>query len=102
VKILQFPLAKISISFILGIVSFQFFKPHPNYTFGGLLLCLLLLLFFHFISRKKDGFKIIFGVSVLLSSFLLGISTSVVHRETYRPLHYTNQVKDYETPHLIQ
>ncbi|MCA6422207.1 MAG: ComEC family competence protein [Flavobacterium sp.] len=100
-KILQFPLARISIAFILGIVSFPFFKPHPNYIFGGLFLCLLLLLFFHFMSRKKDDFKIIFGVSALLSSFLLGISTSVIHRETYRALHYTNQLKDYETPHLI-
>ena len=101
-KILQFPLARISIAFILGIVSFPFLKPAPNYIFGGLLLCSLLLLFFHFMSRKKDDFKIIFGVSALLSSFLLGISTSVIHRETYRPLHYTNQLKDYETPHFIQ
>lgn len=101
-KILQFPLARISIAFILGIVSFPFLKPAPNYIFGGLLLCSLLLLFFHFMSRKKNDFKIIFGVSALLSSFLLGISTSVIHRETYRPLHYTNQLKDYETPHFIQ
>lgn len=101
-KILQFPLARISIAFILGIVSFPFLKPAPNYIFGGLLLCSLLLLFFHFMSRKKDDFKIIFGVSALLSSFLLGISTSVIHRETYRPLHYTNQLKDYETPHFIE
>jgi competence protein ComEC len=101
-KILQFPLARISIAFILGIVSFPFLKPAPNYIFGGLLLCSLLLLFFHFMSRKKDDFKIIFGVSALLSSFLLGISTSVIHKETYRPLHYTNQLKDYETPHFIE
>ena len=101
-KILQFPLARISIAFILGIVSFPFLKPAPNYIFGGLLLCSLLLLFFHFMSRKKDDFKIIFGVSALLSSFLLGISTSVIHKETYKPLHYTNQLKDYETPHFIE
>ncbi|MGL2962273.1 ComEC/Rec2 family competence protein [Flavobacterium sp. RSB2_4_14] len=101
-KILQFPLAKISIAFILGIVSFQFFKPHPNWVFGGLLFCLLLLLLSHFISKTKDSFKIIFGVTALLSSFLLGVSTSVIHKENYNPLHYTNQIEDYETPHFIQ
>jgi len=101
-KILQFPLAKISLAFILGIVSFQYYRPSPIWAFGSILICLLLLIIFHFINKTKNNFKITFGVLTIITSFLLGITTSIIHNQTYNSYHYVNQIKEYEEQHLIQ
>jgi len=101
-KILHFPLAKISLAFIIGIVSFQYYKPSPIWVFGSVLFCVFLLLVFHLLSRTKNNFKLIFGVLSLLTSLLLGVASSIIHKETYNSLHYTNQIKDYENQHLIR
>jgi competence protein ComEC len=101
-KILHFPLAKISLAFIIGIVSFQYYKPSPIWVFGSVLFCVFLLLVFHLLSKTKNNFKLIFGVLSLLTSLLLGVTSSIIHKETYNSLHYTNQIKDYENQHLIR
>jgi competence protein ComEC len=101
-KILHFPLAKISLAFIIGIVSFQYYKPSPIWVFGSVLFCVFLLLVFHLLSKTKNNFKLIFGVLSLLTSPLLGVASSIIHKETYNSLHYTNQIKDYENQHLIR
>jgi competence protein ComEC len=101
-KILHFPLAKISLAFIIGIVSFQYYKPSPIWVFGSVLFCVFLLLVFHLLSRTKNNFKLIFGVLSLLTSLLLGVASSIIHKETYNSLHYINQIKDYENQHLIR
>jgi competence protein ComEC len=101
-KILHFPLAKISLAFIIGIVSFQYYKPSPIWVFGSVLFCVFLLLVFHLLSRTKNNFKLIFGVLSLLTSLLLGVASSIIHKETYNSLHYINQIKDYENQHLVR
>jgi competence protein ComEC len=101
-KILHFPLAKISLAFIIGIVSFQYYKPSPIWVFGSVLFCVFLLLVFHLLSRTKNNFKLIFGVLSLLTSLLLGVASSIIHKETYNSLHYINQINDYENQHLIR
>jgi competence protein ComEC len=101
-KILHFPLAKISLAFIIGIVSFQYYKPSPIWVFGSVLFCVFLLLVFHLLSKTKNNFKLIFGVLSLLTSLLLGVTSSIIHKETYNSLHYTNQIKDYENQHLVR
>lgn len=101
-KILHFPLAKISLAFIIGIVSFQYYKPSPIWVFGSVLFCVFLLLVFHLLSKTKNNFKLIFGVLSLLTSLLLGVASSIIHKETYNSLHYINQIKDYENQHLIR
>jgi competence protein ComEC len=101
-KILHFPLARISIAFILGILSFQYYKPEPNWVFGFILLFLPLLFLSHFISKIKNNLKIIFGLFTLITSFLMGITTSIIHKENYKPQHYVNQIKDYENQHIVQ
>jgi len=101
-KILQFPLTKISIAFILGLLFFQYYKPSPIIVFGSLLVCIATLILFHFIHKRGRIIKPLFGVFILITSFLIGISTAIFHKETFNKLHYTNQIGDYETPHLLE
>ena len=100
-KILEFPLVKVSFAFILGIVSYSFFHPNPKLVFCSLFASLLLLFVFHFGSKKYNNFKIAFGLITLLSSFLIGISSVIIHKETFNASHYTNQIKDAESNHVF-
>ncbi|MFM2214569.1 MAG: hypothetical protein RL427_1832 [Bacteroidota bacterium] len=100
-KILQFPLTKITIAFILGIVLFQIF-PLPSYPLLiALLCCIVSLLLAHLgITRVKLPASI-FGIPVLLAAVLLGLSTAVLHKEALRPSHYTHFLKDQQDPQIL-
>ncbi|MFN3753171.1 ComEC/Rec2 family competence protein [Flavobacterium sp.] len=93
-KILQFPLARITFSFILGLLYYQKHQPEPFWVLISLLIGILFLLIFHFWTKKKPFFKYIFGVSTFLISFTIGLSTCLFHKETLRKNHYLNQVED--------
>jgi len=100
-KILQFPLTKISIAFIFGLLFFQYYIPSPIIVFGSLLVCISTIILFHFSHQNKRIIRPLFGVFILLTSFLIGISTAIFHKETFNKIHYTNQIRNYETPHLL-
>jgi competence protein ComEC len=59
----------------------------------------LLIAFFY--SQRYKPVTIIFGSLVVLVSVLIGISTSIIHRENLNPKHYTNQITDYEKIHSM-
>ena len=100
-KILKFPAARISICFILGLLFFKWYQPIPIVVFSGVLFCGFLLILTHFFDKKFSYFKIYFGVLTLLISFLIGISSAIINKETYNANHYTNQIHDSEKQYFI-
>ena len=100
-KILQFPLARIFIGFLFGLLLFPIVGFSNAFVLCGLSIGIIGLLASAFLSRKNSFYKIIFGIFTLWLSFLIGISTSIIHKETYNPKHYTNQIQDYEKRYLV-
>ena len=98
-KILQFPLTKIFIGFLFGILYFQIGTPNFLFIFCGLLFCIIGLLISHLYIPKKHFFKNIFGGFVIIIAALIGVSTAIIHKETLNKYHYTNQIRDYEKIH---
>lgn len=103
-KVLQFPLIRITIGFALGLTFAQLIKPNP------LLLILLLLagfsglLFYYFYSKKELIQKPYFGILTLFVSFLIGIFTLISHNQTYNSNHYLHQIvpeKEYAIKLII-
>jgi competence protein ComEC len=93
-KILQFPLAKITFSFILGIILYHKHPLESFLVFGSVLIAIILLTIFHFLSRRKPIYKSIFGTLTLLISFIIGMTTSLFHNDSLRYNHYRNQTED--------
>jgi competence protein ComEC len=93
-KILQFPLARITLCFILGILCYQKYQPEPFWAFISLLIGILFLTLFHFFSKKTPVFKFFFGTFSLLVSFNIGITTCIFHKESLHPNHYLNQIEE--------
>lgn len=100
-KILQFPLARIFIGFLSGILLFRTFNPSSSFVFYSLVIGLIGLLISSFYTRYNNFSKNIFGCFVLLISVLIGITTSLIHKENTNPNHYTNQISDYDEIHYM-
>ena len=100
-KILQFPLARIFIGFLFGILLYQIVSLNSIFVFSCLVLGLIALFISSLYSQKNSFYKIIFGCSVFLASSLIGISTSLIHKENSNSYHYTNQIADYEKVHNL-
>jgi competence protein ComEC len=101
VKILFFPLTRIFIGFLSGILLFKTSSLNDTFAFGSLAISLIGLLAASFYSQRHNSIKILFGSLVVLVSILIGVSTSAIHKENTNPNHYTNQITDYEIPHNI-
>lgn len=100
-KVLQFPLARITIGFILGIISAFYIKPAPAILFGLLAIVFLLFCTSYYLQKNILKNTIYFGLSTYLLSFLIGAATLIVHTESYQQSNYTNDNSVYEKPQLL-
>ena len=100
-KILQFPLARIFIGFLFGLILFRIANFNSVFVFSSLAIAVIVLLISSFYSLKNSFCKILFGSFVFILSFLCGISTALIHKENSNPYHYTNQITDYEKVHNL-
>lgn len=100
-KILQFPLARITIGFLFGLILFRITNFSDSFIFSCLAFNLGALLICSFYSFRLNLYKTIFGAFVFLTSIFIGISTSVIHKENTHPNHYFNQLTDFENIHQL-
>jgi len=101
VKILKFPLAKLFLGFLSGILYFSLDVVDTAVIFTGIALCICGLLICNYYSKKRNMFQIPFGFLVLLASFFIGMATSVIHKESLNPHHYSNQISNYDDSHQL-
>lgn len=95
-KVLQFPLVRITLCFVFGIIFSQITKPDLLLLFIVLLLCIFSLIFFYFKNKKELIQKPLFGFVALFTSFLIGMITLSISNQTLNKNHYLHQVKETE------
>lgn len=94
-KILKFPLARIAIWFILGVLAAFYTEPSPKFS---LLFCGVSLIIFgiaYYFSKKDFLQKIYFGIAAYLVFFSIGISTQAIHNERFSKNHYSHKIDEY-------
>ena len=100
-KILQFPLARIGLFFILGLLLYQKgFQPDGFVVFIFLFVGLVGLVTMHRYANKRNAFKS-FGWLVALLSVVLGLSTAAFDQDTRSRLHYSHLTED-QVPYHFQ
>lgn len=100
-KILQFPLARIGLFFILGLLLYQKgFQPNGFVIFIFLFVGLVGLVTMHRYANKKNAFKS-FGWLAALLAVALGLSTAAFHQDTRSRLHYSHLTED-QVPYHFQ
>ena len=93
-KILQFPLSRITIAFVLGIVFFAFLNTTPLRAFIYNAIGFSTLLLLYLFIKNNTNFKYIFGLVVLINAFFIGISTASIHKQTFYANHYSHYLND--------
>lgn len=93
-KLLQFPLARVTIGFASGLLAAFHFKPDLQVGLSVILYSFSAFILIYFLVKKHTLNSIFFGFSVLVFSFCLGIFTQVLHNDLLGKKHYLHQIKD--------
>jgi competence protein ComEC len=101
-KILDFPLTKISFCFVAGILLAHYWLPS-----FGLLVCFSVVFFLlfigsYFLVSKRKIETYFFGISTWVLSFLIGIASVFIHNNRFEKDNYSNKIKDFEKQHQIE
>lgn len=89
-KILDFPIVRITICFVIGIIFCYYLNPNPKLViaFFGIATLTLVILFL----KKKSTFtpNSYFGVVLYCLFFILGIGITMLHQDTIHRNHYSH------------
>ena len=101
-KIIHFPLTKIILFFVFGIL-FSFYKnPNPETVFTITFISFVVFLISFLLSKRDFNQKIYFGVSLYIVSFFIGITTQTVHNDYFQKENYIHQIQDFEKEHIVE
>ncbi|SHM07223.1 ComEC/Rec2 family competence protein [Flavobacterium xinjiangense] len=100
-KVLQFPLARITVGFVLGIIAAFYSKANPQIVFFLLFITFLALGITWFLSRKNKIPQLYFGLTACLLSFFIGMITHITHNDFFQKSNYSHYSSIYENPHLL-
>jgi competence protein ComEC len=100
-NVVQFPLARISIWFVIGILITYYIKPEPQTVFTFLFTSILAFVFAYLWSRKNTKNKIYFGLTASLLSIGIGATTQIINTNSYQKTNYIHIKNIFEKPHLV-
>jgi competence protein ComEC len=100
-KVLQFPLARVTLVFIVGIVFTYYTQPSPILVFSSLFIAALFSGVAYFWSRQKPLHNRYFGLTIFVLAFAVGMSTQTIHTDSYQKNHFTQLPNIFEQPHTF-
>lgn len=101
-KVLQFPLTRITLFFVTGILSAFYFKPDLYSIFILLGISSIVFLLSFFFSIKRLNQKIHFAIATYLFSFCIGATTLVGHNDYFDQGNYIHLVADSDKEYAIE
>jgi len=100
-KVLQFPLARITIGFLAGILVTFYFQPNPQLVFTILLIAICAFAVAYFLSKINAVNTIYFGLATYFLAFNIGTSTQIIHTDSFQESNYIHSKSIFDTPHLV-
>jgi competence protein ComEC len=101
-KILQFPLMKITIWFVLGIIFSSYFNLNPATSFTFIGIFFFVFIFTLYLSKNDFIQKIYFGIATYLLFFHIGCFIQSVHNEFYNETNYVHLIKNETDYHSVE
>lgn len=96
-KIFQFPLTKITVFFLTGIVAAYWVK----FSVFWVLMLLILAVFVYGIAFFWRQKKLFFGIATSFLALIIGISTQTIHTDFFKENHFIHSKSIAEKPHQI-
>jgi competence protein ComEC len=100
-KVLDFPLTRITISFIIGILISYYWQPAISIVLFLLLTSFTSFLGIYFFSRKNKKLNVLFGISVNLISVVIGILSLVLNTDALQKANYIHFKNAFEKEHVM-
>ena len=100
-KVLQFPLAKITLGFILGIISTYYCGISRELINLGLILSLILFILFYFVNKTTYKTTIAFGITIYFVSFFLGGIILINNTDSFQKDNYLQCTSAFKSPQEI-
>ncbi len=100
-KVLQFPLTRITIGFLAGILVARYFSPNYNLVFTFLFLSICAFVIAYFLSKKDFANSVYFGLTTYFLAFNIGTTTHIIHTDSFQKTNYTHHKTLFDKPHSI-
>ncbi len=100
-SILTFPLARITIGFVAGILGAYYLNPNPECIFILLLLAGIVFSITYFLSKQITINPLYFGFATYFLAMGIGATTQIIHTDSYQQSNYVHDPTIFEKPHLI-
>lgn len=101
-KIIQYPLTKIILVFVSGILFSFYTSPKPEIIFITILISFAVFLITFLLSKKDFNQKNYFGISLYILSFFIGTITQTANNDYFQKNNYIHQIQDFEKEHVIE
>lgn len=88
--LLQFPLVKVTISFIFGLLVALYFDFDLSIGVSGILCSILFLLLTYFFVKNK----LVFGIIVCVTALWIGILAQILHQDILNQKHYLHAISE--------
>jgi len=100
-KVLQFPLTRITIGFLTGILVAYYFQPNSLLVFCFLFVAFCAFLMTYFISKSKIVNPIYFGLITYFLAFGIGVTTQIIHTNSFQKSNYIHTNSIFDKPHTV-
>jgi competence protein ComEC len=100
-KVLQFPLAKVSLCSMAGIVCCHYIAGRPLWALSAFGILFLLLLLLYLFSRQHFKIRLLFGFVVGAVSFCSGVCTLAIHNAYFDGGNYIHHIKTSGESHKL-
>ena len=100
-KVLQFPLSRISIGFVAGILVVYYLKPTVLLVFSLLFVAVCAFTIAYFVSKRNAVNAIYFGLATYFLAFGIGASTQIIHTDSFQSNNYIHHESIFEKKHLV-
>lgn len=100
-KVLQFPLARITIGFLVGILVAYYFKPPVSFVFSLLFIASCVFVIAYFVSKRNAINTLYFGLTTYFLAFGIGTTTQIIHTNSFQQSNYIQSKAIFEKPHLV-
>lgn len=100
-KVLDFPLTKITLWFLLGILFCYYCQPSIYIAISCFIVGLIVFSISYFFIRRNKKFIPFFGINTYFISFFIGVLTLLLHTNSLQKSNYTHCKEAFETPKII-
>jgi competence protein ComEC len=100
-KVLQFPLARITIGFVLGILTAYYLHPNSQLVFIVLSIVFCAFAIAYLISKIKVINPLFFGLTTYILAFGIGATTQIIHTDSFQKSNYSHSKTIFEKPHSV-